>query len=1839
MVVPKVPWWARLEGGREAIESAAAYSQSGALRNLWLLSNKTRLQENPDLFSAVTAANVPYGVARRLDAAVTAESALKSKQILEDAGIPPSQMDPRVTTPAKAAEVARKKKQEEAEQGGSWFTNLFKPITSKWDPGNWAWDFGKGVVEGVGDALDVVNSPVAAPIAAGQADRTQVQAGVLSGRGPVGRAAQSTGTGGAIGPALISTVTDFGVGAYRLATGDIGDKQKEDMRAAGYDPDSFFDRYGWYADLNDPHERVAEHVVAEAKQEFNPHKVDLAREIVASGAVFDQSRVPGLPEDAQRLFNEVRSNNDPEGAQILEKLIGRSNLGPGANLADQYQNMLASFGVETDRDSGWYKGAEAVGDLAAYWYADPLVGAAGALKLWRQGKWAVDVNPIAVKDAIVNHPKLSKRYDDILDRIDKIHVLGQSKRVEDQVAAAREAEHFRQRYADMMPFYDTLLGMRQGSIRGSFFRAPDPKSKLRDIADLKANMIGIERVDKPKDFKPIFELRKNPTDEVSDEARAAARAEIADRIGDAILADAVLSGRPLVKNKLVMPGQIRVSYPLRAALRPFTDKAFKENGLLFKQLKDAEGKGVIDWHKADRADSAVSGVIDSAEGGKWVRDNYTRGGIRSKIAYATSRFALARDAAVLKVDGPDTTKTYYDFVRFLLPRGQAAFLANQWAKADPATRTVMKENMFEMMANARHVRDTPAARDFWNQQLKARESVVLPGQTPKEAYSTPELDQLQTPAGEIRAAMWSTQFADGTQLPSFLEIARNTERVGVLSWLAGTTHGLLASRATRGLKIGQVGTPSNAMRQGIESRTIQLLDDPQGAVRTTLARIGLAGNIAAERAATNRAIRQAKQVLATGINEDLAKLYRFGDSKGVAKRIKDELGEEASPVLLGLLASGAKLDDIAKARSAFRLAATQYGGVDWLRTKRAKLYGEVQKKTNTGTDVLHALDWTGKVDTEFAEKLSHLATRTIGGNLSRWMDGAQVEQLEQIADGIRSGQRLELFKLANTHDYLGAAGDIGAVHWANALNQRLTDPVGDEVVRAVAKRVVQERDTVMRVARSQERAKRIYQKKTGGELSEDSLAKIEAMVWGREPRHPEGAEVARKLLKEDARGEVYRLEGRKAQYHDGKYLPPGSDRTLALNKWAEDMAKDVEHYLGLKPGFAAHELPKEQIDLLRKLAYSKPVSADDLARVPDDFRPDTVHAPVIIGKQFVEGGDITEKVANLATRFYQFVVVRPLQRMVNHPQVIAAHREVMDAMEPLAKSLSERGMSHQNIYNLLQTGAFGHAINRVTRYADNPQVASYFAALSNNFLWYERAVEDFVRRAMTVTKADPAILARANLMVEAGLHSGIIKKQVTTDDEGNQETEYVFTYPGSGLMMRAVNEAAIALGLTDTVKIPVWQDFTSPVRYLSPSLQNPLGFTTTPLVGLPLRVTKEVFPQTAPAIDNVLTTLEGGERQFGSQNAIESILPVHLKRLVNMLDPDDRTSQFMSSFRNALAYLNAAGKLPGPNASKAERQQALDDVATMVQNNLVFRTVFATFTPATPGSFGSNISGIGDDETNVIDRARGVNTIRGEFFQLLEEYANKYPDPNQAYSEAMVEWLRRGHKSILNPESFTVGSSGQPGDETGRAMSSGQDLTQWMLSHQDFMSRYGEVAYSLLPTTNDPYYDQIGYRLQLKNGLRQHKTGSEFYEDLSAAMAWRDYNKAVQTRDEALSKGYDQRQVKAWFSEYTRQLETANPIWAEIRGQSSTPEYVAQRIAPALRDLVADEELPAVIEPHRDELRLMSELYDEYQAARSRASSRQERINLAIQYGERGDSLFKGGPVSDLWSRMKVWED
>lgn len=1829
----KKPWWASLKGTNQAIDKVQNMSLSSSLRASWVNSNHTRLSSNSELFAAVTRTGMDYSTARRLDSAYQAYTAYDRQGRINGAGLSNNYLAPEDKAASDAQTGALASAGTEFAKGGNIFSKF----------GRGFWDLGKSAFDRTADVLHMGMSPLLSPVAAGRAKEDtefgqflrgnpqdtplgRKQAGkeddrsFLEGMGALAKQLPRMG----LGPAhLAQSAMDFGRGVGAIATGDVSPGQRRDMRSAGYDPESWQSRYAWYLDRHKtPGHAVSDRMIKDLKQEFSSSKVDYVREIVTSGVLEDTGRTEGLSPQAQTTLMAIQADEDEESTMLLRKLGGSAFMTMGGDFA-------ASYGLEPGTTQ--FDVVSALGELAVEWYAGPEIAAGKALRELKWARYGVNMEPEAIKGAMIGDGRIAQHLDGALEEIDTIYHLD---RAGDAAGVAAGRERFNRLYPGWAPHYDILYGMREGSVTGSVF-GPSRATRTARITDLDdLNPIAIDRASSPKDYSPVFRIRDEPGQEVSALGRAEARAHVADRIGDAVFAYQVGRGVPPVHGKFLMPGQVRLSSRARQAMQPVLDVVTGGGkGGLIRQLDDLRGASRVNFDDPlQMGTDGAADVLTSGRAGEWVRENYTRGGLRASIARRSSRFRVFQDAAVINVTDSASTKKYQDFVGFFVPRAHANFLGHTWAKADPGKRKLLWETTLDMIGNARQLRNTPQAQDWWRQLTKGYESTYRAGETPLEAYSTRSTDMLKVGDDlHVAAAMHSEQFSPGFRLPLLQEVLRNTERVGLFGALLRSGSSRYMEQFARVIKAGQIATWSNMQRQVIEARALQLIEDTGGAVKATAARLGLAGRIAGERAARGQLLRDTKTVLRKQ-RDELDQLIQKGDTDGylnlVARTLEQDTGSRRVGEIARMLDSGIDLKMLEQERSAFRLAFTY--PVDLIRRAREQVYSPLRARAGVAEE-----DWWGNtIDTAMASRQFNATLSELGGATRAYAHGSgMTDDLTQVGDLVNRGYSIKPVRIKNTFGYLGTAGDRGAQRWADSLDTRLRSPASRKVAQAIA---------LNHLIPTARRGKEVPQAAR--------LDRIQRRIetGAQAPRNLE--DLAYHILRDDPSAEVNRLHGMRAKYVEGKPVESASESDDALRVWANEMVDDLVMYMGgrrLTDGTI--EFADEHRDLLVAVGRGADHSnLSTLSRIPEEMRPETVHSRIFVPKKILDGTEgVPEALGDLASKAYKAVVAEPLQRLALQPQMISAHHETMEQMRPMAEALKARGLGEETIYSMLDGAAWRGAVNRTFRYTDNPRERSYFSALAENFLWYERAMEDFVRRFSRIVSADPAAIGRAAVLLEAGEHAGILHRTYQRDEDGETRQELMFTYPGSGLMVQSIVKAGAALGIaeSDLVATPYWTDFSAPVRYLQPSLANPIGFTTSPLIGMPLRGVRNIYPESSLLVDSTLATLEGGERSFAGAGIGESLMPVPMKRLWNVYMKGD-DGQVASATNHALIHMDAAGQLPGPEATPEEMQEALDALRQQVQNVLTFRLVFATMSPAAPRS-GDNVSDL--FEVNEADAQRGIAGIRSEWFALLEDMTQKH-GPDYAFSEASIEWMRRKEGSIVNPGAFLTGSSRAPGEEQRvGGFQSSEEMTQWMLSNQGFLTDHGDVGYKLLPALGEEYYDQIGYQTQLRSGLRKRRTPEEMYKQLvynQTQQTW--YQKRTQ-RDEALERATTKNQEsKIWdeWNAFDTAMETANPIWATMRAQRYLPDEVHSHIAPNVLKIAdaGEDALPTEIQPLHDEINTMARLYREYREKSTAVTQTNwdadaARSSLNRQYREAGDALFEGSRLEDLWYSMRVWED
>ncbi|MGH3671545.1 MAG: hypothetical protein ACRDSH_13060 [Pseudonocardiaceae bacterium] len=705
-------------------------------------------------------------------------------------------------------------------------------------------------------------------------------------------------------------------------------------------------------------------------------------------------------------------------------------------------------------------------------------------------------------------------------------------------------------------------------------------------------------------------------------------------------------------------------------------------------------------------------------------------------------------------------------------------------------------------------------------------------------------------------------------------------------------------------------------------------------------------------------------------------------------------------------------------------------------------------------------------------------------------------------------------------------------------------------------------------------------------------------------------------------------------------------RAGAVAKVAQDQAAEIRHMLGIRDGQA----PSEILPMLRRIADGHPPTAKDIAKIPDELRPPEVAAHTFIPDIGVKSRrDLTQKLAEGSTRYYDFFVGKPMARLWTLPLFQAELDQGYRLLEPFAEQLVEKGMSRDAAGQFLLHTSAKYATAKVFNTTDNVSERSMFAELADNWFMFARATENFMHRFGKAANVNPGQLARMWLLAEAAHTSGVVYSKPVDSEQGDK-TELYFTYPGSAMMARFTNDIMRGLGFGDAgVQQPVFAGSESPVKWLNPSLTNPLGVTANPMFGTPLRIFRAFAPNAwKPNINQAIYALEGGEQFFASQSALKSVLPSAIYRLAEAIAPDevaraesfvdgsyaDPSGKLASTTMFAMRVAAGAGLLPGPEATAQQRQDAVRSMRITAHKSLVWRTLFGFFGPAVALQDGFETSGPKSLPTpNEVARKNGINSINNEFWQILNDASETYGS-DVGFTMAMEEWTRRhpAGKLIYNPGAFTVGSSQLTGGvaDDQKSIPRTMEMVQYFKDNPELHEQFATVLPYLLPAVGDGFFDSEANRMMYEMGLLERKDVGHFYDQV-VNKNYIDEWWNMQNAHKAGLMNDDQ-----WY-EFDADWKQLYPQAAAEKDRRSDPQYVHNTLSIELKSFLEQDEMPPNLEPVRDQIQ---ELYDDYAKYRSDflTAAPKNRYFVNSDYREAGDSKWIGTPLNDLWKAFDVYE-
>lgn len=1736
---------------------------------------------------------------------------------------------------------------------------------------------GKGIAEG---ATWAWNRTLGAPMAAGGADEAASSGvGAMSALGAARAAIKGHGpdvpvvrevTGAVEG--AVEGFTNLGEGAYRLLTGDTTETQRQDIRRAGLDPSKLGDRVNFYSqDFGEVRGPVNDEDVEWLKglKRWSDDDVDAAREIVTSGAMEDLARAfPALSPQAQDLV--MRAPKDDKTQTLLEAMsdTSQNSIGgrvvrraaPDAEPGDWFGPGSLSRGV-----------AAAAAEIVATWHLDPAVLAAQGYKVAKAARWGVAGLPAekidntiqmfkASDDAHKPRGAVAARFHEAMQTADDIVVKG----VATPEAAKMRASWLR-RYPGYDKTLDLLIGQRSGSVGKIRARTIDEaKGEVRHAADAGRD-VSPWMMDATSDGKPLWRFTKDDGTKLSDEEMALERAKVAEELSTFIVMDAYASGREITGSRLLLPGQISINGKIRDKLAPVLEAFNRRDVSVVRQLRET-GKGQIDLDGAVLADDAGRwDQLVNPDASEWLRNNYTFG-ITHMYSRAWRSFEKTFSNKTILPSSPDSVKVYGQLVSQFMPKRQAQMVTTQYAAATPAERWVMTRQTLGSLLNVMNLRNTPESQKIVDQLTKGLvpEGEFINGYKsgPREFYTTPDGNNIRVGDMQMPAAVHPWQLSEGVELPNWRELRGLANRNAVLNAVTRTSDGQAANALVRAWKSSKVTTWSNMLRQGLELHLFTAWRDPAVFGEVRAARKAVKADVLTRKINDNDLERLANA--ANNLTPDdldlLEDLRRMHPEKYVQNLTLILQGNGLSPRMAETLARIGQNVDLTEygsflaSSSERRVRHLAFVGLwDRVRKVRAKR-AERKGGSIIDTPLAQYLDEDmAQLMLEGAAKQFGSAAESYAWNMAE--RSTHVDR-QRIADAAGRNISFRPVKVVNAYEWT----DTNPQLWAAELGRRGADPIGNLAMRLIAHRHIERRAESLRVKAPGSQVvdtDALAAQKLAAELGVDlpvdvaRLGDVDSLVAHLYGEHELGASM--------------RANGAAMQY-----LPNGTparnpaDRAAAAQAAARRAVDDLVYHMGGKvyrtDTGVTISFPDSATPLMEKLAKGEELSAADLAKLPDEAVPEGMVAP-IYAPMVPEKQGFSQGLSNLATRAYGAVVADPLDRMFIMPTFVANRRIAQDEMAPLLEALTAKGMEPAQAAFMVEAAVNKRAVAKTFQGTDNPMEKSVFSEMGDKWLMFQRAQEDFLRRLVNATKANPEGLARANILMQAGVHAGIVHYEPFQDEEGNQEYHLTFTYPGTALAQRVMADAAVGLGLApdEILRVPQFDGLKSQVRFLNPGFSNPLQFSANPIFGFAMSAAEKIWPSATVELERLRRGFSGGEDFEGTDGPVswKNMLPSMFSRTAAFITKDDADGQFQSAVRAALMYAELAGQTPGPDASPAERARYLDAVKATTTNIMLQRAVFGTFLPASPQVTDPDL---GDLSINA--QLQGLSNLRAEFFDIRNELARKYPDNfYRADSEAVAEFARRyPGELIINPAAFSTSSTEVAGAEEGFAPYT-IPATKWLFENLEFVRGNPTVALALMPkNTADGDFSNEAYKLQLKSDIRTHKDLEEFYSDLTLSD---DIDEFYQTRTryfEMVSENPTlKKSIYARMDDWEDGWRRTHPLAAAELNRRANPDFVHGEIAPAVGRLAdGTDPLPESLRKYLPQIKEMWQDYQNYRGAYAKVDyyDNAGRRNLNKQYQENGDLKWLGasmagmdleernalnaeaGALSNLWDLMRVSE-
>jgi hypothetical protein len=660
--------------------------------------------------------------------------------------------------------------------------------------------------------------------------------------------------------------------------------------------------------------------------------------------------------------------------------------------------------------------------------------------------------------------------------------------------------------------------------------------------------------------------------------------------------------------------------------------------------------------------------------------------------------------------------------------------------------------------------------------------------------------------------------------------------------------------------------------------------------------------------------------------------------------------------------------------------------------------------------------------------------------------------------------------------------------------------------------------------------------------------------------------------------------------HWHKGAPVGDDeelQRLAREEYADRVTLDLSKALGRRGGGGIHQ------GLLDELAAGRVPDRSWLARnVPTGDRPEhaigqlwapynPAHAP----------GTFPSGYGQMMTKAYGKVVTDQINALSRNPLMAALYMRAREHTEGFVKGLVNGGWDAEVADDLAQRLALRQAESEAFKHIDNPYVSSQFSLIARNYWAFVRAQEDWLRRWGRTIKDNPQLIREAQLLIHGGEATGLLEK-----DDNDQ---LHFRYPGSSLMLGILGDVFGVMGQDNMAQLPVTGELSSQLMLLNPSLDNPVGFSGTPLISLPWRAIGALLGPSNKLFESSMDQVINGQLGAG-RKWYEQLFPATVNRIIgNIVDTGDN-SHFGQAVMQTLAHMKAAGQTDDPKLQTPEgKADLLHKLQVGTHNNLFMNTVLGFFLPAAP-SYDTQVETKDGYQGNTPDfsaHLAGLSSLKVEAQKVFSQLP---------YEDALA-WWQRVHPNELVYAPTGLGSRTSVGADAASAPAT-IAAARHMEQNPDFYSTDkgyggpGGLAAYFIPQgkagSKNGEFSDVAYRAQLELGIRDYKDLSGYFDDLVLSRGLADYYAAKDAYDAqaAQTPPGARASLDAQWAETKEQLKTGNPLLAQKLASYAENNAAINTDIARLHKMVADTR-PSTLQalgPNRDGVVALLDAHDNY---------------------------------------------